>query len=417
MAFVYSDWSGAATSNLTTYRNFAESQINYVLGATGRSFLIGFGTNPPQHPHHRTAESSWANDMSIPPYARHTLYGAMVGGPDSSDSYTDTDQNYTQNEPACDYNAGLIASLSRMYKVYGGSPIANFTGAIEVPSNVEFFVQTQPNSTGANYFEVAAWLNNMSGWPARPGTNLSFRYFINTSEFVANGYSDTNVTITVNYNQGNATVTPYLIPWDAPNHIYYVNVDFGKTNIYPGGQGIYQMQVQFRVAAPQNTSFWNNSNDWSYQGGMTTNNPNQNVPVYMSGVKIYGNEPPIGASSSSSSSSSIISSSSSSSSSASSIISSSPSSSSSASSIITSSSSISSSSSSIASSSSSSISNGGYAVDYNITSDWGTGETVTVTVKNNTAAPLSSWTLAGISREIKRSPRSGALRIRRAEQP
>ncbi|MGA2141314.1 MAG: glycoside hydrolase family 9 protein [Brevinematales bacterium] len=360
LAFVYSDWTGAATSNLTTYRNFAEAQINYALGATGRSYLVGFGTNPPQHPHHRTAESSWANDMTIPPYARHTLYGALVGGPDSSDSYTDSDQNYTQNEPACDYNAGFIASLSRMYKVYGGSPILNFTGAIEVPSNTEFFVQTQPNSTGPNYFEVAAWLNNMSGWPARPGTNLSFRYFINTSELVANGYSDTNVAITVNYNQGNATVTPYLIPWDPANHIYYVNVSFGNTNIYPGGQGIYQMQVQFRMAGPQNTSFWSTSKDWSYLGGMTTNNPNQNVPVYMSGVKIYGNEPTIG-SSSSSSSSSVVSSSPSSSSSSSSIITSS-SLSSSSSSTITSSSSISSSSSSIASSSSSSSSSSSTAI-------------------------------------------------------
>ncbi len=439
LAFVYTDWTNAATSNLSAYKSFAENQVNYVLGSTGKSYEIGFGSSYPQHPHHRTAESSWANDMNTPSYARHTIYGALVGGPDASDNFTDAVGSYQYTEPACDYNAGFIASLSRMYKVYGGTPIANFTSAIEVPSNTEFFVSTQPNSTGANYFEVAAWLNNMSGWPARPGTNLSFRYFINTSEFAANGYSDTNVAITVNYNQGNATVSPNLVAWDAANHIYYVNVSFNNTNIYPGGQGIYQMQIQFRVAGPQNTSFWSNQNNWSYQGGMTTNSPNQNVPVYMSGVKIYGNEPGTSTSSSSVASSVAVSSSLAASSVASSVavsssrssvasstaVSSSLAASSVASSVAVSSSrssvassvAVSSSRSSVASSaavsssraassvaassvassvavsSAASSTAGGYAVNYTVNNDWGAGATCTVTIKNNSATALSSWSL------------------------
>ncbi len=48
--------------------------------------------------------------------------------------------------------------------------------------------------------------------------------------------------------------------------------------------------------------------------------------------------------------------------------------------------------SSIASSTASSVS-GGYAVNYAITSDWGTGSTVTVTIKNNSATALSLWSL------------------------
>lgn len=31
-----------------TYRNFAKQQIDYALGSTGRSFVVGFGVNPPQ---------------------------------------------------------------------------------------------------------------------------------------------------------------------------------------------------------------------------------------------------------------------------------------------------------------------------------------------------------------------------------
>ena len=39
----------------TAYRNWAKSQINYALGDSGRSFVCGFGVNPPVQPHHRGA--------------------------------------------------------------------------------------------------------------------------------------------------------------------------------------------------------------------------------------------------------------------------------------------------------------------------------------------------------------------------
>ena len=32
---------------------FATKQIDYILGDTGRSFVVGFGKNPPVRPHHR----------------------------------------------------------------------------------------------------------------------------------------------------------------------------------------------------------------------------------------------------------------------------------------------------------------------------------------------------------------------------
>jgi len=41
--------------NPTQYRTFAKSQIDYALGSTGRSFVVGFGVNPPTHPHHCAA--------------------------------------------------------------------------------------------------------------------------------------------------------------------------------------------------------------------------------------------------------------------------------------------------------------------------------------------------------------------------
>jgi len=37
------------------YRTFAKSQVDYALGSTGRSFVVGFGINPPTHVHHCAA--------------------------------------------------------------------------------------------------------------------------------------------------------------------------------------------------------------------------------------------------------------------------------------------------------------------------------------------------------------------------
>lgn len=39
--------------NVDVNRQWAQQQIDCLLGSTGRSFVVGFGTNPPQRPHHR----------------------------------------------------------------------------------------------------------------------------------------------------------------------------------------------------------------------------------------------------------------------------------------------------------------------------------------------------------------------------
>jgi hypothetical protein len=37
----------------TECQNFAKKQVHYMLGDVGHSFVCGYGTNPPQRPHHR----------------------------------------------------------------------------------------------------------------------------------------------------------------------------------------------------------------------------------------------------------------------------------------------------------------------------------------------------------------------------
>ena len=114
------------------YHDFAVRQINYALGSNPRnsSYVVGFGTNPPRNPHHRTAHGSWTDQITFPTQSRHVLYGALVGGPSSAnDPYTDDRSNFVNNEVATDYNAGFTGALARLAQEFGGTPLANFPQA------------------------------------------------------------------------------------------------------------------------------------------------------------------------------------------------------------------------------------------------------------------------------------------------
>ncbi|ESO99347.1 hypothetical protein LOTGIDRAFT_113640, partial [Lottia gigantea] len=104
--------------NSDLYRKWALSQINYALGDAGRSYVVGFGKNPPEKPHHRAsscpltpAPCGWTAQRNPGPNP-HTLYGALVGGPGKNDDYADDRKDYTKNEVACDYNAGFQSAVA-----------------------------------------------------------------------------------------------------------------------------------------------------------------------------------------------------------------------------------------------------------------------------------------------------------------
>ncbi|KAK7471383.1 hypothetical protein BaRGS_00035989 [Batillaria attramentaria] len=105
--------------NPVDYRHWAMCQIHYALGDTGFSYVVGFGDRGwPLRAHHRGA--SCPNDpspcgpqiMSSNKPNVHTLYGALVGGPDQGDGYKDQRSNYVSNEVACDYNAGFQTAVA-----------------------------------------------------------------------------------------------------------------------------------------------------------------------------------------------------------------------------------------------------------------------------------------------------------------
>ncbi|KAJ4817030.1 Endoglucanase [Rhynchospora pubera] len=133
LAAVYSDYLEAADtpgwycgSNFYptgVLRDFAKTQINYILGKNPRkmSYVVGFGNKYPKHVHHRGAsipkngvhyncKGGWKWRDSKKPNP-NTVVGAMVAGPDRHDGFKDVRSNYNYTEPTLAGNAGLVAAL------------------------------------------------------------------------------------------------------------------------------------------------------------------------------------------------------------------------------------------------------------------------------------------------------------------
>lgn len=289
-ALIFSDNVNSSKSN--KYHDFAVNQINYVLGDNpmNRSLVTGFGVNPPTRPHHRGMHSSWARKESIPDISRHTLIGALLGGPLKPDDTLIEDRtDFLANEVATDYNACYTGVLARMVMEYGGSELPNYPQP-ETPG-VEFINEVKINSESSTFTELAIWLNNRSGWPARVPNSLYARYFIDITEGVEAGLSPSDYVLT---SRGAGTHIGGLQEWNAASNIYFVEVAVDADKMpFPGGQGEYRSEIQLRIAIPNSApaSAWDSSNDPSYEDLSGVLTETTVVPIYSDNGLAYGDEP------------------------------------------------------------------------------------------------------------------------------
>jgi endoglucanase len=422
LALYYADKLGATNPLYARYHNFGKKQIDYILGdnPANRSFMVGFGVNPPKNVHHRGSHGSWTDSLETPAEQRHILYGAVAGGPSADVDYADKRSDYIKNEVATDYNSGFTGAAAILYKYYGGNAIPDaFFPPAESVKNDEYLVGAKVNSAGTRHVEIKAVLQNRTTTPAKGRSDLYIRYFYNLSEVFAAGYSVSDLTVSSGFSQ--ASTISALKLWAGT--IYYVEITFGKDTVFPGGQSEHRREVQFRVALPTNSNApeWDNTNDPSYDPafvtttepyGLTTNK----IAIYGPEGLLQGVEPPkTGASSSAASTapssiaassiapssvpkSSIAASSATPSSSPRSSVapSSTPASSIAASSRPRSSTPA---SSSAASSSAPTVS----SCSYIINNEWNTGFVSTIRITNNTSAVISGWQVswsfpAGVAR-------------------
>jgi endoglucanase len=294
VAFIYSD-------NLTDaalkkrYHDFAVGQINYMLGdnPVKRSFLVGFGANPPVRYHHRTAHGIYPSRDSDTNPCRHVLYGALVGGPGPSDDYKDERNNYTNNEVACDYNAAFTGCLARMYQEFGGTPLAGFPGR-ETPDG-QYAIAAVENITGTRFSEIKAIVQNKTYCPSRVCIGLSYRYFIDISEALDAGFTARDISLDAGYMVGKPKVST-LMPFKGSSTVHYFEVTYDNDTLYPGTQDSYKREIQFRLELPASATDgdWNPKNDWSF-GTVAQYGKDPMIathfPLYDNGIQIWGIDP------------------------------------------------------------------------------------------------------------------------------
>jgi endoglucanase len=338
-------WWKANRSNAelqAQYLAAARRQVDYALGANpyGRSYLVGFGNQPFNHPHHRGAYGAWAGfDHFIPGKAddratnRHVLFGALIAGPDHNDVFLGgkdhlkwmplpdgrgegffyqfpnrpmtvakegykwdaADQPFqdvmdsTFNEVALDYNAGITASFAWLtaHGFSSGEPLPDSafppresrSEAEDLKTtDREFFVAARQLDSPPGSVELEATLNNRSRWPARISTNLVFRIYLTLEPGVA------AEQVTATLVAGRATLSKALMAGAAQT---YFEVRFPGDPIFPGNTEHSQRTIRLRLIAPKQDL----ANDWSLRrlDGKLRLLPE--MPVYEAGKCLAGTEP------------------------------------------------------------------------------------------------------------------------------
>ncbi len=241
VAFVYSDWlkSQGKIDRARRYFDFGVSQVNYILGQNParRSYLIGYGDNYPQNPHHRTAHGSWLNNMTQPTETRNMLMGALVGGPDRQDNWSDDRTDWIRNEVGVGYNAGFVGALAKMYAEFGGEPAK--TVSFPEQNTPEIYVESQITADkGAT--KLTLELINKSHAPARGIENPLVRIVYQAkSPQPEISVSATSKNCPIN------TVSPAV---RLKKNTYYTQVSCEGTVIYPGGEENYRKQIVVNLA-------------------------------------------------------------------------------------------------------------------------------------------------------------------------
>ncbi len=284
------------------YTDFADSMMNYCFGDNGDNFsyVIGMGEDYPKNYHHRTSSGVWDDkwttigDTSSDEYKEHahTLYGALVGGPENSNGdYSDVINNYQCNEVAIDYNAGYTAALCAMVSKYGGTRDESFPET-ETPKWDEFYMEACINQVNDSYVEIKAQTTNHTAWPARVVKDLSYNYYMDFTEIFEAGLTIDDITTSINYQEwsDNCTISD---PIQYDGNIYYVKITYSDgTKIMPTGQSEHQGEVQFRIAVPNEYHIWDSSNDYSFEGLVQQDCAvTQYITLYDGDTLIWGTEP------------------------------------------------------------------------------------------------------------------------------
>jgi hypothetical protein len=294
------------------FTDWAMGQMNYIMGDNplNRSFIVGFGSTTPgvgslvggkavaaSHPHHAAAHGSLTNDQDNPKDDRHILWGGLVGGPDAGDNHSDITTDFVLNEVAIDYNAALPGALAGLYQYYGQSQkMTSFTPPAE-PAENGYYATGYVNQDTNQETQITVAIHNDSTLPPHLQTDMSARYYFDISSLHAQGQTIKDITTPIYYDaakdfDSKTTTISKPVRWgEASSCVYYVTIDWT-------GNGISgARELEFGVHAemgPNYKWYWSSAKSPSFAGlaaGTYKKTPSPNLPVYLGGKLVFGNEP------------------------------------------------------------------------------------------------------------------------------
>ncbi|KAI0091879.1 9 glycosyl hydrolase [Irpex rosettiformis] len=117
-----------SSDKAASYRQFAQSQIDYVLGNNPMTvpYIVGIHPNAPANPHSALSTGASPQDIAnldtVPLHEAYILYGGVVGGPDKDDRFWDLRSDWVQGEVGLDYIAPMVTLAAQSIVNGTGDP-------------------------------------------------------------------------------------------------------------------------------------------------------------------------------------------------------------------------------------------------------------------------------------------------------
>ena len=233
--------------------------------------------------------------MDDPLDQTHTLWGALVGGPDIKDWHRDITKDYVYNEVAVDYNAAVVGDLAGLYYYYGTEdmkPEENFPPK-ETPKT-SFWIEGNVIRENEERSQITVRVHNDTTQPPRYlyTESLKARYYFDITELIEAGQSIEDVRTEVYYDEVQSTTdmkesAKVSQPIHLKDNVYYVELDWTGT-LFHGARAL-----QFGILVGQDENYesnWDASNDYSRIGLDVSEEfgDTDRIPVYFEDELVYG---------------------------------------------------------------------------------------------------------------------------------
>ena len=300
-----------------TFAEWAKGQMEYILGDNpmGYAYEVGYENSYATFPHHRAAHCSPTQAMDNPEtYQVHTLYGALVGGPDAKDYHHDETKDYIYNEVTDDYNAAFTGALAGLYHYYGaeGKELADKNYIIDDFNMSENKPGAKDDSLGIYVtagkaqetdagLQVKLVIHNETTNPPKFESDMRVRYYFNISEQLEAGEDISFIETRIDYDQEksftdgkNEAHISEPVKYD-DNGTYYIEISWINCDFY--GSRVYQFGLLNKMNPETFDTVWDSTNDYSYSDLISFEDDNDaaaltdKVTAYVDGELIWGVEP------------------------------------------------------------------------------------------------------------------------------